>query len=75
MYSQHGGKLQKPMEAPFSVIHYIAHNTSSDIHITSQNIIVDDNNEAKGSYEEVKFPWMGFGNDTSLSNNYSSLII
>ena len=46
--------LQRIIAAPCTIIHAIAHSSSSNTYIPRQNIISDDKNEAEGAPEEIK---------------------
>jgi hypothetical protein len=46
--------LQRITAAPCTVIHALAHSAAGDTHISRQNMIADDKNEAEGGPEESK---------------------
>ena len=49
-----GDNLQRILSGPFTIMHAVAHNESSDTFVPRQNLIADDKNEAEGSPEESK---------------------
>ena len=59
--------LQRVTAAPCTVLHAMAHKSSSDTHVIRQNLIADDKNEAEGAPEEIKIVLGWELNSRSLS--------